>query len=109
MMYIGPECVDLTQQAAESALKGSNLADLGDAMLSLTDDGRVTLGKAERAVERIRRKCLNVLEAASKAGTEETGASALHLAMRQWLIGSVELAEDILADPPMVCFYSYTL
>ena len=85
---------DLTAAAAESALKTARLDDLSDALLSLEDSpaSHDIIGKAVRAVERLRRTCTSILSAKGVP-------SSLLLAVQQWLIGGVDLAEDILKAP----------
>jgi hypothetical protein len=79
------------------------LVDFGDALLSLHEEhGKGYLNKAIRAIERVRRTCRAILEHTSQHGSNAEMASSFLIAVKQWLIGAVELAEDIITNPPMV-------
>jgi hypothetical protein len=79
------------------------LVDFGDALLSLHEEqGRGYLNKAIRAIERVRRTCRAILENTAQHGSDAEMASSFLIDVKQWLIGAVELAEDVITNPPMV-------
>ena len=88
---------ELDAAATESALKSTTLDALLEDVLDLADKDRIPLlNKAMRAVSRIWRRSYDNMTMVNKE--EEAGVS-LHAAIRQWLVGSIELVEDILRSP----------
>lgn len=92
----------LTEPAAESALRSTDLTAFSEALLSLgdDDDGKVAMANAARAIERVRRSCPRLLDRAN-AHVAKTGESTLNVSIRQWLTAGVELVEDLLQTSSM--------
>lgn len=88
--------------AADSSLRSTKLLELAEAILSLQDgaDGIEAVGKADRALERIRRGCVAILRL--KEGGTSVEEESFALAARQWLVEAVELVEDVLQDSSIV-------
>lgn len=93
----------LAEPAAESSLRSSDLSALTEVLLSLSNDetGKAALGKAARAVERVRRTCSKILDRLSKSEAQ-AGLATLDVTIRQWLVAGVELVEDLLQTSAMV-------
>lgn len=87
--------------AAESAIRSADLGELVDVLLCLPDEDEfpAVLSKALRAMERIQRPCIKILDRTKDATGEESNLTS---AARQWLIAHVEMVEDILRESDMV-------
>lgn len=88
--------------AAESSLRSTDLDALSEALASLpnNEDGKACLSKAVRGVERVRRGCVQAMEAVTK----HDPASSFGPAAVQWLTNLIELVEDVLQNIDMVRF-----
>lgn len=88
---------DLSSAAAESGLKIIDLEELSDAIMGIKEDEDVPaiLGKVHRAVGRIRKGCLKILDGKD----EPFPSTTLMTAAQHWLGCSIDLTEDLLRSP----------
>ena len=85
---------ELDAAATESAFKSTTLDVLVEDVLNLPEKDRIPLlNKTMRAVSRIWRRSYDSMTKVNKEAVAET---ALHASIRQWLVWSIELVEDIL-------------
>ena len=82
--------------ASESSLRATRLQSFSDSLLSVSTSaaGKVSIAKVVRAIERVRRSCCTLLYRLSNDQPDDV-ASGMCTTMRQWLIGHIELVEDL--------------
>ena len=93
----------LNEALAESSLRSTDLNVLSAALLSIVDDEirEAAMDKAVRAVERLRRRCGNILEGSRQDPDKSLGTNFI-TAVRQYLVAGIELVEDLLEVSTMV-------
>ncbi len=93
----------LSEPAAESSLRSTDVNGLSEALLALAkyENGEIALSKSARAVERVRRSCSKIVDRSNREGAP-SGESTMTITARQWLVAAIELVEDLLQASSLV-------
>jgi len=87
----------LSTAAVESGLKSVPLGELSDTLTSLngSEESVEALGKASRAIERVRRGCLKITESSGRKCESKTLLAAAY----KWMGSALDLVEDLFQSP----------